>query len=184
MDKSEWGVHESHCCVLHGCKYGDDDCPVANRQTKQDYPCETCGMFDGIHEVPDPDHPDYDILKMGDLELRDEVRKLRTAIRSHRDEKGMNRCQRDDLTLYSALPESGFVEADMELPPAEIFIPGCVQYWLNRQPKPNLEGVPVACRKVLELDEIKNNPEATAFLHSLQKLIMSVVDAKEKLEAK
>ena len=24
----EAGVHDSHCCKKHGCKYGDDDCPV------------------------------------------------------------------------------------------------------------------------------------------------------------
>jgi hypothetical protein len=22
------GVHLTHCCAIHGCKYGDDDCPV------------------------------------------------------------------------------------------------------------------------------------------------------------
>jgi hypothetical protein len=22
-------VHLTHCCAIHGCKYGDDDCPVA-----------------------------------------------------------------------------------------------------------------------------------------------------------
>ena len=39
MDKEKWGVHETHCCVLHGCKYGDDDCPVVNKLTKQKYIC-------------------------------------------------------------------------------------------------------------------------------------------------
>lgn len=42
MEKSKWGVHEGHCCVLHGCKYGDKDCPVTNKLTKQDYICESC----------------------------------------------------------------------------------------------------------------------------------------------
>lgn len=28
MNKENWGVHISHCCILHGCKYGDRDCPV------------------------------------------------------------------------------------------------------------------------------------------------------------
>ena len=36
------GVHEAHCCLKHGCKYGDDDCPVADGRVKQMYPCETC----------------------------------------------------------------------------------------------------------------------------------------------
>lgn len=50
MDKSKWGVHEEHCCILHGCKYGDPDCPVVNRQTKQHYLCEACDD-DGINTV-------------------------------------------------------------------------------------------------------------------------------------
>ncbi len=33
---------KSHCCVLHGCKYGNDDCPVYHRIVIQDYPCEDC----------------------------------------------------------------------------------------------------------------------------------------------
>ena len=54
MDKEKWGVHETHCCVLHGCKYGDDDCPVVNKLTKQKYICEQCEE-DGISEVEDID---------------------------------------------------------------------------------------------------------------------------------
>lgn len=41
MDNS--GVHRTHCCQEHGCKYSEDDtCPVVNGQVKQDYPCESC----------------------------------------------------------------------------------------------------------------------------------------------
>ena len=36
------GVHAAHCCKWHGCKYGDTDCPVANREIEQEYPCEDC----------------------------------------------------------------------------------------------------------------------------------------------
>lgn len=36
------GTHESHCCSTHGCKYGDDDCPVRMKLVFQDYPCEVC----------------------------------------------------------------------------------------------------------------------------------------------
>ena len=28
MNKDEYGVHTTHCCAKHGCKYGDTDCPV------------------------------------------------------------------------------------------------------------------------------------------------------------
>lgn len=38
-----WGVHRTHCCFEHGCKYGDKDCPVELGLIKQDYPCEECG---------------------------------------------------------------------------------------------------------------------------------------------
>ena len=50
MDTSRYGVHRTHCCVLHGCKYGDEDCPVENEEIKQDYICESCSM-DGIKKV-------------------------------------------------------------------------------------------------------------------------------------
>jgi len=36
------GVHTSHCCVRHGCKYGDEDCPVVLGTHKQKYDCEDC----------------------------------------------------------------------------------------------------------------------------------------------
>ena len=35
MEKSKLGMHEGHCCVLHGCKYGDEDCPVISGETQQ-----------------------------------------------------------------------------------------------------------------------------------------------------
>jgi hypothetical protein len=35
-------VHTEHCCARHGCKYGDDDCPVALGQKAQSYLCESC----------------------------------------------------------------------------------------------------------------------------------------------
>jgi hypothetical protein len=38
----DWGVHITHCCSKHGCKYGDIDCPVAIELAKQTYPCESC----------------------------------------------------------------------------------------------------------------------------------------------
>ena len=38
---SDWRVHETHCCSIHGCKYGDEDCPVANGKT-HGIKCESC----------------------------------------------------------------------------------------------------------------------------------------------
>jgi hypothetical protein len=36
------GVHASHCCKWHGCKYGNEDCPVITGKVKQEYLCEWC----------------------------------------------------------------------------------------------------------------------------------------------
>lgn len=36
------GTHVAHCCITHGCKYGDSWCPVANGRLKQEFPCEDC----------------------------------------------------------------------------------------------------------------------------------------------
>jgi hypothetical protein len=41
------GVHEAHCCIIHGCKYDDDNCPVEKGIVPQEGPCEEC-----IEDVP------------------------------------------------------------------------------------------------------------------------------------
>lgn len=37
-------VHTAHCCILHGCKYGnrDRDCTVFTHGETQDGPCQIC----------------------------------------------------------------------------------------------------------------------------------------------
>jgi hypothetical protein len=43
IPKDHWDVHESHCCPKHGCKYGDEDCPVVLKLTKKhNENCESC----------------------------------------------------------------------------------------------------------------------------------------------
>lgn len=42
IPKERWGVHETHCCSDHGCKYGDIDCPVEMGLINQRYLCESC----------------------------------------------------------------------------------------------------------------------------------------------
>lgn len=37
-------VHSTHCCVLHGCKYGDHDCPVYLGFINQTHACESCSL--------------------------------------------------------------------------------------------------------------------------------------------
>jgi len=50
MEKERYGVHITHCCYLHGCKYGYDDCPVSTGEVKQEYVCEYCSD-EGYKEV-------------------------------------------------------------------------------------------------------------------------------------
>lgn len=45
IPKERYGVHQSHCCVYHGCKYGDEDCPVAIGEIVQDHGCEYCPTY-------------------------------------------------------------------------------------------------------------------------------------------
>lgn len=42
MDKEKYGVHISHCCYIHGCKYGDEDCPVVSGEVSQKHLCYDC----------------------------------------------------------------------------------------------------------------------------------------------
>jgi hypothetical protein len=42
MDKLKYDVHAAHCCLLHGCKYGNIDCPVVLGKVDQKYTCESC----------------------------------------------------------------------------------------------------------------------------------------------
>lgn len=49
------GVHGTHCCVKHGCKYGEDDCPVELGKVIQEHPCEEC---DDQLDIEQPRHPE------------------------------------------------------------------------------------------------------------------------------
>ena len=46
IDENDFGVHKSHCCIRHGCKYGVHDCPVVLGIIKQTYVCEDCTDID------------------------------------------------------------------------------------------------------------------------------------------
>ncbi len=72
---------------------------------------------------------EYDFLILWtERELVDEVIRLRDKIRWHRDQRGDDRCYRDNYELYSLLPE-GFKrpEADslVELEQCKKFIASC-----------------------------------------------------------
>ena len=48
------GTHRAHCCILHGCKYGDIHCPVATNKIGQDDPCMDCDDdLKGFPEFPE-----------------------------------------------------------------------------------------------------------------------------------
>ncbi len=79
MKKEDWPFHESHCCILHGCKYGKKDCPVVKKKIKQLYLCEDCEN-DGIEGIPNPDDLNYDVYEMDKQQLREELIKLRASI--------------------------------------------------------------------------------------------------------
>lgn len=51
IPKEQWGVHKTHCCKNHGCKYGDDDCPVVLNLIFQKYSCEFGSQEDPCHGV-------------------------------------------------------------------------------------------------------------------------------------
>jgi hypothetical protein len=65
-------VHTEHCCIVHGCKYMDDDCTVITRQLPQSYSCEQCWWSEDINSLKElkqrypeafgiPTEPDYQI---------------------------------------------------------------------------------------------------------------------------
>jgi hypothetical protein len=62
--KDDKCVHTEHCCYDHGCKYGDEDCPVAEGTKRQSSPCEICNMGSGYSDGPEKELPQYMIDKM------------------------------------------------------------------------------------------------------------------------
>ena len=50
IPKDEWRVHAGHCCILHGCKYSYNKCPVVTGKIKQLYLCESCTEYYGIKD--------------------------------------------------------------------------------------------------------------------------------------
>lgn len=73
---------------------------------------------------------DIDIQKLKKHELKEEIMRLRVAIRYHRDQHGHDRCRLDDDTLYGILPEAAI--PDLTLPPKDEFLKGCQLYWEHR----------------------------------------------------
>jgi hypothetical protein len=54
MRVNKIGVHVTHCCIVHGCKYGDKDCPVVIATHKQEYLCELCtDVYERMYNMND-----------------------------------------------------------------------------------------------------------------------------------
>ena len=74
---------------------------------------------------------DKDLESLSKEELQQEILRLRTGIREHRDAKGHDRCWLDDIDLYNLLPEK--LPADTKLPDREEFLTNCNKFYENRQ---------------------------------------------------
>lgn len=62
----------SHCCLLHNCKYGYDDCPVVTGEVWQEYICETCSNH-GIKSVEEI-HELWELREITDDEKKNALR--------------------------------------------------------------------------------------------------------------
>ena len=73
------GIHKTHCCVYHLCKYGDEDCPVVKQLVIQDHCCELCedDGFKEVSDIPIPDSANYDLYTMNHGDLIKECIRLR-----------------------------------------------------------------------------------------------------------
>jgi hypothetical protein len=88
IPEERWGVHETHCCKRHGCKYGEhNNCPVTLGLIKQAYRCETGSDFhedcfaeemtaESVFELyeKETDSPTYEGFKNWFLENNFEIR--------------------------------------------------------------------------------------------------------------
>lgn len=64
IDEDNKDVHTEHCCIYHGCKYGDYDCVVWRGYKPQSYPCETCHHGDEPFSISNPPHPRVTIVEI------------------------------------------------------------------------------------------------------------------------
>lgn len=62
-------VHVTHCCGVHGCKYGHEDCPVETHKFPQAYKCESCFYYE--EEASDSQVQVFELQKqLAELRLR------------------------------------------------------------------------------------------------------------------
>lgn len=63
------GVHVTHCCWKHGCKYGDAACPVKLNLAEQEYPCEHCGETIAMRPLRTDATPDQLLHRLRELTI-------------------------------------------------------------------------------------------------------------------
>jgi hypothetical protein len=91
---------------------------------------------------------DSDLQALDRDQLLEEVRKLRAAIREHRDSTGMNLCWHHPQ-MWALLPEQ--VEPQVLVPEWPQFLRGCVRYRQSLD-----EQQPAAPRTTDEYDQMKD----------------------------
>lgn len=66
------------------------------------------------------------------VEAREEARRLRRAIETHRDHTGHNLCWLNDLRLWKTLGDGKPVYPRETVPPEDEFLTGCRAYYASR----------------------------------------------------
>ena len=75
---------------------------------------------------------DADLNAMSRDDLIAEAKRLRVAVRNHRDQVGDDRCWADDDALYSSLPEGGCPLKAFSPQEKDILMARCSRYWDTR----------------------------------------------------
>lgn len=83
MDSREIGVHKGHCCVKHGCKYGDPNCPVVKQVVEQSNICEECSD-EGIQNV-------FELIRFEDIDKIKEVFNNHDSLTSQNNKELLNK---------------------------------------------------------------------------------------------
>lgn len=79
--------------------------------------------------VPKSDEHKDDLVSLLQAVL-DDYEKLKTAIKTHRDQKADDRCWMDDYALWATLPDT--VPFDITMPPKDKFLENCARYYETR----------------------------------------------------
>lgn len=98
MSKEKYGVHIAHCYYIHGCKYGDEDCPVASGEVAQQYLCYDCDGEDGPYTLEEIEllrktksyRPTYE-------QLKNKIAELETKLAECESELGKQKEKYDKL---------------------------------------------------------------------------------------